>query len=230
MHQPGVASGPAVSEQPLFLIALQPSASWATLGRSPHQGAGVEWDMDIPFPTRRIDGVGEDVELAIHGGPGDDLEPLIAVGGEVGTRDRRHADPGKGAQRHGLQAQVLGPRAALGRRYIAPIALQDLGQGGALGGASVDDNAAIELCLDAAGPLLGHGLVIESPGLSGGALAPDFDPPELAALLDCRHRTVSVLASHTHAPQVLSQYCPKMTKIRTCSNKHDLRKLPKPLF
>src|SRR5580700_6728079 len=33
MNEPGVACRPAVSEQPLLLIALQPSASWASLGR-----------------------------------------------------------------------------------------------------------------------------------------------------------------------------------------------------
>ena len=174
--------------------------------------------------------MGEDVELAIHRRPGDDLQPLITAGGEVGTRDRRHADPGEGAQRHGLEAQVLVARAALGRRYIAPVALQDFGQSSALGRAPVEDNAALELGLDATGPLLGHGLVFKSPGLRRRALAPDFDPPELAALLDCRHRTVSMLASHTHAPQVMSQCCPKVTKIRPWRKKQELRKLPKPLF
>jgi hypothetical protein len=92
--------------------------------------------------------------------------------------------------------------------------LEDFREGGALGGAPMNDDAAVELGLEAARPLLGRGLGFESSGLRRGALATDFDPPELA----------------TEVPEALSQNCPKMTKNRTCSKKQDLRKRPKPLI
>lgn len=66
--------------------------------------------------------------------------------------------------------------AALGRCYVAPIVLEDFRSGGALGGAPIDANAGVELGLGAARPLLGNGLVIESPGLRRGRRGDGFCP------------------------------------------------------
>jgi hypothetical protein len=83
MREPGVARGPTLREQALFLIALQPPAPWAPPGWPANQGAGVERDMDLPFAPRRVDGKLEDVELAIDRGPRDHLEPFVAISGQV---------------------------------------------------------------------------------------------------------------------------------------------------
>jgi len=108
--------------------------------------------------------VREDAELAVDRGAGDDFEPLVAVGRELGTRERRHPDLGKRTLRHGLQPKILIGRAAFGGRHFAPVPLQDFSEREPLRDAPIDDNAFIDLGFDAAGPLLGLRPVIEAPG------------------------------------------------------------------
>jgi hypothetical protein len=108
----------------------------------------------------------------------------------LGTRERRHPDPGERTLRHGLEAQVLIGRASLGGRHLAPVPLEDLSEREPLRDAPIDDDAFIDLGFDAAGPLLGVRPVIEGTGLRREASAADLHSPELAALLDGRHRTV----------------------------------------
>jgi hypothetical protein len=81
-------------------------------------------------------------------------------------------------------------RASFVGRHLAPVPLQNLRERDPLRDTPIDDDAFVDLGFDAAGPLLGVRSVIEGSGLRRESGASDLDSPELAALLDGRHRTV----------------------------------------
>src|SRR5215469_3454922 len=190
MHEPFVARTAARREQPFFLVALKAPVPRASLRRAAYERARIGGQIDVPLAPGRIDRVREDAKFAVDRGAGDDFEPLVAVGRKLRARERRHPDLGKRTLPHGLQAQVLIRRSSFCRRHLAPVALEDVRERQPLCGSPINDNAFVEVRLDAARPLLGVRPAIERFGLRREAGASDLYSPELAALLDGRHRTV----------------------------------------
>jgi hypothetical protein len=63
MREQGVPGSAACGEQSLLLSALKAPVPRAPLGWPAHESAGICRQVDVPFPPRRVDRMGENVEF-----------------------------------------------------------------------------------------------------------------------------------------------------------------------
>ena len=221
MREPLVAGAAARGEQSLFLVALEAPVPRPSLGWPAYERAGIGREVHVPFAPGRLDRVGEDVEFAIYGRAGDDLQPLIAIGGQEGARERRHPDARKLALRHRPEPKVLIGGAALGRRHFAPVALEDLRKGGPLGGPPIDVDPLVDVRLDAARPLLGERLLSKVCVCAGKPARRTFTRQNLPRLSKVAIGQFSWMASHPARHRHCPRTVPKCLKSDHSENNSD---------
>src|SRR2546421_12410789 len=100
MREPFVAGAAARGGEPLFFIPLEPPVPRASLRWPAYERAGIGGEVHVPFTPGRIDRVRQYGEFAVYRSAGDDLEALIPIGRQEGTRERRHPDARKRTLRH----------------------------------------------------------------------------------------------------------------------------------
>ena len=155
MREPLVAGAAARGEQPLFLVALEAPVPRASLGWPAYERAGIGREVHVPFTPGRVDRVRKHAEFAVYRSAGDDLEALIPVGRQEGTRERRHPNARKRTLRHRFEAQVFIERAPFRGCDFASVTLEHLRKREPRRGSPIHDDALIEVRFDAACPLLG---------------------------------------------------------------------------
>ena len=173
-----------------LLLLTGPLAPVAALGRHgpPDELAGVVIDDDAPLLARDVDAMAQRVELADHRRRPDRLKPLVAIVRDVVRGEQREGSVHDRAPEQRVQPLVLALGAALKRRDLLLVALDDLCDGRRGGDPCVGQRAAaVDLGLELARPLLGVGLGIEALAARRDALAADLRHPSTAIFPDVRH-------------------------------------------